>query len=447
MKSVRTLTPTGALGAGFSLEALERGMSLRPDVIATDAGSTDPGPSLLGSGLPLLPNGIIKKELDALIPAARKAGIPLIIGSANGAGTNAGVENVVSMVKEVAKEKGLHFKLAKIYSDIPKERVISAIQAGEIRDFEVGAELKVEDIQASTGLVGQMGDEPFRQALDDGADIIVAGRSCDDSAVAAFAIWKGIDPSLAIHMGKILECGAISADPPGMDVMLSTIDNEGFVLEPGSLARRASVESVAAHTLYERENPLVQYGPGRMQNMSECRFEQLDERRVRVTGTRGERSDDYWIKLEGSKPVGYRSFALAGIRCPVMMRNLDQVLRDIEKLTREKIPDPSLRIVFAKYGADAVLRELEFNKTMPHEIGLVIEATADVQQTAYDAVAIIAAKVNHAVFKGVKNTAGSAAFRYSPRIHNIGIQYEFSAYHLMKVSSPLECFPIVMEEV
>lgn len=447
MNSVRILAPTGCLGGGFWTDALERGMSMKPDVIAVDAGSTDPGPSFLGTGLPMMSNRLIKKEIAALLPAARKAGIPFIIGSSNGAGTNAGVDNVVSIVKEVARENGLHFKLAKIYSDVPKERVISAIDAGEIRDFEAGLPLRTEDVRASTGLVGQMGDEPFREALDQGADVIVAGRSCDDSAIAAFAIWKGIDPSRAIHMGKILECGAISAEPGAMDVMMGTIDDKGFVLEPGSLNRRATVKSIAAHTLYEREDPFTQYGPGRMQDMRDCTFEQLDDRRVRVSGTRGERYDDYWIKLEGAKPIGYRSFALAGVRCPAMIRNLDSVLGGIEKLTREKIADPSLRIVFAKYGANAVMQSLETDKSVPHEIGLVLEATADTEEVAYDAAVMMAGKVNHAMFPGVKNTAGSVAYRYSPRIHNLGLQYEFSVYHLMKVKSPLELFPVVMEQV
>lgn len=447
MTPVRILAPTGFLGCGFWMDALERAMTMKPDVIAVDAGSTDPGPAFLGTGLPMMSNRIIKKELTALLTAARKANIPLIIGSAGGAGTNAGVDNVVGMIKEVAQEHALHFRLAKIYSDIPKERIISAIKNGEVRDFEAGLELKAEDVEASTGLVGQMGDEPFRQALDKGADVIVAGRSCDDSAIAAFAIWKGVNPSLAIHMGKILECGAISADPGAMDVMIGTIDNEGFVLEPGSLSRRATVKSIAAHSLYERENPFIQYGPGRMQDMTECRFEQLDDRRVRVSGTRGKRFDDCWIKLEGSKPVGYRSFALAGVRCPVTIRNLDHVLQDIEKLTREKIPDPSLRIVFAKYGVNAVMGPLELEVGVPHEIGLVLETTAHTQDVAYDAAVTMAAKLNHAMFDGVKTTAGSVAYRYSPRIHNIGLQYEFSVYHLMKVSTPLECFPMALEEI
>ncbi|MGB6103103.1 MAG: acyclic terpene utilization AtuA family protein [Pusillimonas sp.] len=447
MTQIRILAPTGMLGAGFGLEALERGMTLRPDAIAVDGGSTDPGPYHLGSGIPLYSDGIIKRELRAILPAARAAGIPFIVGSAGGAGTNSQVDRVCALVREVAIELDLHFKLAKVYADIPKERVISAIERGEVRDFEAGFELTKEDVQACSGLVAQMGDEPIRRALDQGADVVIAGRACDDSAIASFAVWKGADEALSIHMGKILECGAFSAEPFGMDVMIGVVDDNGFTLEPGSTARRASLKSVAAHSLYERENPFEQHGPGRILDLSNCQFEQVDERRVRVSGTRGTRTDDYWIKLEGAKPVGYRSITLAGVRCPTMISRIDGVLEQVREATHKRVEDPSLRIVFRKYGMDAVMRELEVEKRIPHELGLLLETTAATQEVAYDACNAMSAKLLHAAYESQKNTSGNVAFPYSPRVQNIGPQYEFAAYHLMKVESAYECFPIVIEEI
>jgi len=447
MKQIRILAPTGMLGAGFSLDALARGMAMRPDAIAVDGGSTDPGPYHLGSGTPLYSDEIIKRELRSILPAARSMGIPFIVGSAGGAGTNSQVDCVGRLVHEVAAEFGLHFKLAKVYADIPKERVIAAIERNEVRDFEAGFDLSKEDVQACSGLVAQMGDEPIRQALDKGADVVIAGRACDDSAIASFAIWKGANEALSIHMGKILECGAFSAEPFGMDVMIGVVDDSGFTLEPGSTARRASLKSVAAHSLYERENPFEQHGPGRVLDLSNCVFEQVDERRVRVSGTRGKHTDDYWIKLEGAKPVGYRSITLAGVRCPTLISRIDTVLEQVSEATRKRVEDPSLRIVCRKYGMNAVMRELEVEKRFPHEVGLLMETTASTQDAAYDACNAMGGKLLHAAYEGQKNTSGNIAFPYSPRVQNIGMQYEFAAYHLMKVESACECFPIVIEEV
>jgi len=70
-RSITVLAPTGTLGYGFGAEALARGMSLQPSVIAVDAGSTDPGPHYLGSGEPLVSRISMKKELTQLIEAAR----------------------------------------------------------------------------------------------------------------------------------------------------------------------------------------------------------------------------------------------------------------------------------------------------------------------------------------------------------------------------------------
>jgi hypothetical protein len=447
MNPITILTPTGMMGAGFNQEALERGMTLRPDAIAIDGGSTDPGPHCLGSHEPLFSDGIIRRELMAILPAARAAGIPFILGSAGGAGTNSQVDRVCELVREVATELGLHFTLAKVYADIDRERVVAALERAEVRDFEAGFELTKENVRACSGLVAQMGDEPIRRALDQGADVVIAGRACDDSAIAAFAIWKGANEALSIHMGKILECGAFSAEPFGMDVMIGTVDDSGFTLEPGSTARRASLKSVAAHSLYEREDPFEQHGPGRVLDLSKCEFAQVDERRVRVSGTRGKRTSDYWIKLEGAKPAGYRSMTLAGVRCPTMIRRIDAVLEQVKDATQKRVTDPTLRIAFRRYGMDAVMRELEVEKQLPHELGLLLETTASTQEAAYDACNAMGGKLLHAAYEGQKNTSGNVAFPYSPRVQNLGEQYEFAAYHLMKVKDAFECFPIFMEEV
>src|SRR5256885_1024176 len=124
-------------------------------------------------------------------------------------------------------------------------------------------------------IVAQRGHEPMAAALAGGADVIVAGRACDDCVIAAFPIAAGADPGLALHMGKVLECGAFSAEPFAMDVMVGIVEDDHFLLEPGSAARRASVTSVAAHTLYEREDPFHQAGPGHAMDLSQCRFEQV----------------------------------------------------------------------------------------------------------------------------------------------------------------------------
>ena len=309
-------------------------------------------PAYLGSAEPLCARRVVKEEVATLLTAARGANIPLVIGSAGGSGRGELVDRTVEMVREVACERGLHGRLAWIYADIARERVEHALARDEIEDFEAGFALTRETLDGTDAIVAQMGWEPIAEALDAGADVVVAGRACDDLVVAAYPIAAGADIGLAVHMGKILECGAFSAEPFAMDVMMGFLHDDHFVLEPGSPARKASLESVAAHSLYERENPCLQRGPGGSVDLSACRFEREGDRRVKVSGARFLEDSAYRVKLEGAGRVGYRTMCMAGIRCPTMIDRLDELLDDARRKTIEHFaPDwatPSFRV----YGRD-----------------------------------------------------------------------------------------------
>jgi hypothetical protein len=73
MDEIRLLAPTGALGAGFSREALRAAVAGRPHAIACDAGSTDSGPAALGSGIPKLSDAAVGRDLAALLDAIAAA--------------------------------------------------------------------------------------------------------------------------------------------------------------------------------------------------------------------------------------------------------------------------------------------------------------------------------------------------------------------------------------
>ena len=62
-----------------------------------------------------------------------------------------------------------------------------------------GTPLTERMLDETVSLVAQMGHEPICAALDGGADVIIAGRACDDSVIASYPIWRGSDPALAIR--------------------------------------------------------------------------------------------------------------------------------------------------------------------------------------------------------------------------------------------------------
>ena len=449
MESMTVLAPTGTLGYGFDPDALARGMTLEPALIVVDAGSTDPGPYYLGTGESLVPRISIERELELLLDAALDREIPLVVGSCGGSGRNDQVAQTAEVVRGLARKHGWHFRMATIEAEIPNRSVLEALRDGRVFDFEAGALPTEAEVEESTAIVAQMGPEPIMAAIEAGAGVVLAGRACDDTLIAAAPILKGYDRGPAIHMGKILECGAFCADPFAMDVILGTLDDEGFTLEPGSLERRCTVATVAGHSLYEREDPYVQVGPGGCVDMTNTRFSQLDDRRVRVTGSRFIPEERYCIKLEGARRVGYRTVSIAGIRCSTMIERIDPILEDVRRRIEDYFSDEApFTLLFHRYGRDAVMGDLERNRNwLPHEIGLVTETIAPTQELAHAICHVTTGTLLHHSYGGQKNNAGNLAFLHSPSEVDAGPTYEFSLYHLMEISDPTEFFPVEIEDI
>ncbi|MDX6424289.1 MAG: hypothetical protein QOI67_1760 [Gaiellaceae bacterium] len=453
LDEVRIVAPTGCLGYGFSKEDFLRALrEHRPHVIAVDAGSTDPGPYYLGAGESFAQRVEIRSELEIVIQAALNNDIPLIVGTCGGAGARAHVEWTREIVMELAQEHSWTFRLGVIHSELDAEYLTDKLEGGDIVSFESGEELDAETIADSTCVVAQMGAEPIIEALRQGAQVILAGRACDDAVFAAFPLLHGLDPGLAHHMGKVLECGALASVPLSMDVMLGTIRRDHFELVPGAEHRACTVTSISSHSLYERENPLRQAGPGGVVDLGESIVTQLDPRSVRVEGTRYEPTDEYLLKLEGVRRVGTRVISIAGIRDQAMIEQLDEVLAETKRRAEGYfagigVDSDAYTIVFHAYGRDGVMRELEPETRTAHEIGLVIDVVADDPALAKALCQRLSGLLLHLDFPGQFNTAGNLAMLFSPANIEVGPVYAFSVYHLLRVSDPLEPFEIEVTDV
>ena len=74
------------VGAGIDKDSLAEALNYNPHFIACDAGTTDAGPFSLGSGQPAFAREAVKRDLAVFLDAGRRAGIPVLIGSAGTAG-------------------------------------------------------------------------------------------------------------------------------------------------------------------------------------------------------------------------------------------------------------------------------------------------------------------------------------------------------------------------
>lgn len=176
-------------------------------------------------------------------------------------------------------------------------------------------------------------------------------------------------------------------------------------------------------------------------------FEQVGDRKVRVRGARLAETEDFYVKLEGARLAGYRSICIAGIRCPTTIAGLDTILADVKHKATAYFAPQQVVIVFHIYGRNGVMKELEPDRTVSHEVGLVIEVTAPSQELAQAVCHQISGAMLHYHYPGIINTSGNLAFPYSPSDLDIGPVYEFSAYHLMKVDTATELFPMTLEDL
>ena len=120
MREFRLLSTSGLLGYGFPEASLVAGLARKPDMLGVDGGSTDPGPYYLGSGKCLSSRMAMKRDIALMLRGALENGIPMVIGSCGGAGGEPHLQAVVEIVRELAREDGLHFKLATIHAEQDK---------------------------------------------------------------------------------------------------------------------------------------------------------------------------------------------------------------------------------------------------------------------------------------------------------------------------------------
>lgn len=450
-RKVTVLAPIGMLGYGIPADSFAEGMRRNPDVLAVDAGSTDPGPYYLGAGVSYTNRNMVKKDLSLVLEASHERKIPVLVGSAGGAGGKPHLAWTIEIAREICREKGYHFRVAIIDAELDKEWLKEQIRAGRTKSFETDWELTEAEVGRATRVVAQMGPEPFIKALEEGANLIIGGRASDPAVMAAYPLRLGFNPGVAIHMGKILECGAAAAYPRhGADGLLGFVYDDCFMVEPPNPKKVCTVASVAAHTLYERADPYYSHWPGGLVDLAGSKFEQHDERTVKISGTEFYRSDDYWVKLEGATRVGYRTITIAGTRDPILLANFDQYEANVRERIAGNFPhltDEDFRLMFHVYGRDGVMGKLEPQKEITsHELGLVIEVVAQTEEMSRTLLAVARSLSLHSTYPGRKAIAGNLAFPFSPSDIGVGDAYEFNVYHLLKLDDPVAPFPIRYEE-
>jgi hypothetical protein len=428
----------GLLGYGYIEESLNIAFSEKVDYVGVDAGSTDPGPHYLGSGKSFTDRSAVKRDLSLAMPKALEHKAPFIIGTAGGAGAKEHTDWLVEIIKEIAKEQKLSFKLGIIYSDVTKDYVLEKLNSGKIIPMSPYFQLDENEILQSERIVSQIGIAPVIKMLREKADIIVCGRACDTAIYAAPCIYEGYDEGLSFHMAKIMECGGMCAEPvAAADVMQGYMHKDYFELRPANPIRRCTAQRAAAHTMYEQTNPFMIYEPDGEINLENSTYVQSDERTVRISGAKFFPAKEKTLKLEGVKCTGYRTICIGGIYDDLTIKNFNYIEETVTEFIKENSPISQSDYIlnFRKYGG------AESN------LGVVIDVVGKTQEIADTICSLARSRMLHCDYEGRKSSAGNVAFPFSPSDIHVGPVYEFSVFHLAKVDSLEETSKIEIMEV
>lgn len=262
------------------------------------------------------------ETIKSSLPEITGAGIKVI---ANAGGVNLG--GCVADLEAAAAELGISVKIAAVIGDDIRP-MIETLRKEGVREIQSGVSLPAEVLSANAYL----GAFPIKQALDEGADIVVTGR-CVDSAVTLGVLmhefgWdennldKLAQGSLA---GHIIECGCQATGGLFTDwEMVPEWENIGYPIvearEDGSFTITksentgglVSTAAIAEQILYEIGDPSRYILPDVVCDFTQVRLQQVESDQVEVTGARGKPSTDTY-KVSVTYKDGFKSVASLSI--------------------------------------------------------------------------------------------------------------------------------------
>ncbi len=410
----KILSVCGALGYGYDENSLNEAMKHKLDIIGSDAGSMDAGPYYLGTGDTFFERPALKKDFSLMLAAALKQNCPLVLGSCGMAGDTAHLETMLEIAKECFEEQNVKdVKVAVIPGHIDNELLMPVIN--QLTPLGQMPELTKEIVKNSK-IVGQMGIAPFITALEEGAQVIFGGRSCDVAIFAADATRRGIDPGIAFHAGHILECGAVACDPgSASDCLVAEFpDKKSVVFTPPNKNRRATVQSVAAHSLYEESHPSLQFYPEGALTLEHSQYFQVSPQSAGTKDSYFVNNPGLSIKLEGSEYIGKNIISLLFCKA--------ESLKDI----------PEEYIIYGRNGVQA-----SFLLPNENELGFLIKVTAKNLADAKALSSLVRGYMLHFGYPGRRSTAGNIAFPLSPNEISYESDNEYTSIIVAGTRDPL----------
>jgi len=263
--------------------------------------------------------------MERILPVIMEKNIKVI---ANAGGVNP--EACRAAVFSAAKRLGLKgLKIGVVTGDNILERIkefesknisMKSMDSGESL-YELtkrGAEIMSANVYISS--------KPLAEALEQGAQVIIAGRTTDTGLAMAPMVyefgWEWDDwnkLAAGTVAGHIIECGAQCTggnfsrwrDVPdlwnvGYPVVEAHADGTFYVTKHDNTGGMVNVDTVSEQLLYEMGDPHAYITPDVIADFSTIHLEQAGKNRVKVSGVQGKPSTEFF-KVSASYLKGYKA--------------------------------------------------------------------------------------------------------------------------------------------
>lgn len=275
--------------------------------------------------------------------------------------TNAGGLNphgAKEIVLQVAKQLGMSgLKVAVVTGDDVMPYLEKFQREGiDLSDTQTGESFKKEIAEKLLFANAYLGAEPLVEALRQGADIVISGRTTDTAQFLAPLIyefdWKLDDwdrLASGIFMGHLLECSAqstggnfsanweavegfehigypIAEVSEGGDFILTKVDESGGLVNN---------QTVKEQMLYEIHDPSAYITPDVVMDITEVKLEEIGKNRVKVSGVKGKERPTH-LKVVAGYEDGFLGQVIVGYSWPNAFEKAKRAEQVIYKLMEQK---------------------------------------------------------------------------------------------------------------
>lgn len=288
----------------------------------------------------------IPELMRRILPICSEKRIKIIT---NGGGVNP--KACAEAVLNVAKELNIvNLKVAVISGDDIKDRIGELIALGaKLENMESNESIETILNKLVSANV-YFGAFPIVEALSQGADIVITGRTTDTGLTLAPMIyefgWSKDNYDLlsaGTVAGHILECGAQATGGNflgdwqsienfaeiGFPIAEAFPNGEVIITKHENLGGKVTIETVSEQLVYEIGNPKLYITPDCIADFTTIKLEQIGENRVKVFDVKGEKETEFY-KVSCSYSSGWSAAATLTYSWPQALtkaKKADEILR------------------------------------------------------------------------------------------------------------------------